>query len=67
MIAARVEQLGAGRVLRPQKVTAKRLVALAANLLDDPGYQASAARIGASLREAGGVARAAEAIESFVG
>lgn len=67
MIAARVEQLGAGRVLQPQKVTAKRLAALAAKLLDDPGYRDSAARIGASLREAGGVARAAEAIESFVG
>ena len=67
MIAARVEQLGAGRVLRSQKVTAGRLAALAARLLEEPGFRANAARIGASLREAGGVVRAAGAIEDFVG
>ena len=67
MIAARVEQLGAGLVLRPKRVTAERLATLADELLDEPGYRANAARIGASLRKAGGVVRAAQAIENFAG
>jgi len=66
LVAARVSEMGAGLVVRPQKVTVDGLRGLAGRLLDEPGFRVGAAEIGAALRAAGGVERGVEAIEGFM-
>jgi MGT family glycosyltransferase len=65
-ISARACELGAGLTLDPLRMEAGAIRASVAKILAGPGYAAAAARIGASLRAAGGHMRAADEIQSFV-
>lgn len=64
LVAARLAELGAGLVQR--KPSAARLRATADRLLEDSSYRQRAKTLGEDLRAAGGVGRAAEAIEALV-
>jgi MGT family glycosyltransferase len=64
LVASRVEELGAG--LRATEITPLTLRRSVARLLDEPGFRASASRLGRTLHEAGGAVRAADVILSFV-
>lgn len=59
--ARRIQQLGAGRCLRPGKVSPQRLQSMVESMLADPAYQTNAAALGESVR-AGGHQRAAQLI-----
>lgn len=61
MVAARVAELGAGRVLSGE-VTADQLRSQATRLLRDASFRQRADAVGASLRAAGGVSRAVDAV-----
>lgn len=63
--ARRIQQLGAGRCLRPGKVSPQRLQFMVEGMLADPSYQTSAARLGESVR-AGGHQRAARLIVDHI-
>jgi MGT family glycosyltransferase len=63
LVAARIAELGAGYLVQKQSVSTLR--AAANRLLNDDSYRRQAAALGASLKEAGGVQRAADAIASF--
>ena len=65
VVARRVAALGAGRALhgRPDAADIRRA---AAEVLDDARYRERANAIGATLRAAGGAARAADEIERFL-
>lgn len=65
-IGRRVEWCGAGRVVPFQKLEAGRLRRAIEQVLSDGRYKASAERVQASIREAGGVRRAADLIEGCV-
>lgn len=65
-VAKRVEALGAGLCLDRFTLTADTLRASVRRVRDEPGFRDRAAAVGASLRSAGGVRRAAEAIHAFV-
>jgi MGT family glycosyltransferase len=62
--AARLSELGAG-LQAPAGADAGTLRSLAARILGDRGFAQQARRLGDSLREAGGAARAAEAIAAL--
>lgn len=64
-IAARTAELGAGVVLEPE-MRPGAIRASVEQLLTSAGYAAAAARIGASLRAAGGPAKAAAEIQRFL-
>jgi MGT family glycosyltransferase len=64
-VARRVDQLGAGRMVRKEKVTAPLLRRLAAEIIANPQYAKVSAKIGASLQEAGGYERAIIEIEQL--
>ncbi|HZS01110.1 MAG TPA: nucleotide disphospho-sugar-binding domain-containing protein, partial [Chloroflexota bacterium] len=64
-IAQRVADLGAGQQLSSRGLTARRLRRAADQILAEPAYAAAAARIGETLRGAGGYQRAADEIEAF--
>lgn len=59
--ARRIQQLGAGRCLRPGRVTPMRLRNLSERILEEPSYRRQAALVGESVR-AGGHQRAAQLI-----
>jgi len=59
--ARRIQQLGAGRCLRPGKVSPQRLQSMVESMLANPAYQTGAAALGESVR-AGGHQRAAQLI-----
>jgi zeaxanthin glucosyltransferase len=63
-VAARVAHVGAGELLRLEKVTPERVRQLARLLLDTPAYRASAERVRESIRAAGGATRAADLVEA---
>lgn len=67
----RVAEMGAGLLLGSKapygRVTAAQLRAALDSVLTDPSYRENAARIGGSLKSAGGYARAADEIEAFIG
>ncbi|MGB7759352.1 MAG: macrolide family glycosyltransferase [Bryobacteraceae bacterium] len=65
-ISARVSELGAGLVLDPLRMDAGAIRDGVAKILSDASYAAAAARIGASLRAAGGHRRATGEIQSFI-
>ena len=65
-IAHRAAELGVGLVLEGGAVTARCLRESVERILDDPAYAAAAARVGESLRVAGGPARAAGEIAAFL-
>ncbi len=60
--SARIEELGAGLALLPQRATPEALREAAARLLGESGFRHNAAALGESLRRAGGCARAATLI-----
>jgi len=62
-VAARITELGAGYLVREPSVAALR--SAASLLLSDNSYRRQAAFLGASLKAAGGVQKAADAILSF--
>jgi MGT family glycosyltransferase len=66
-ISARASELGAALVLDPARMEAGAIRGSVAEILSGTGYSAAAARIGASLRAAGGHMRAADEIQDFVG
>jgi MGT family glycosyltransferase len=65
-IAARARELGAALVLHPLRMQGGAIRASVAKVLANSHYATEAARIGASLRAAGGHVRAASEIESFI-
>lgn len=64
-VARRIVQLGAGISLSPKRVTAPRIRRLAETILTDASYARASARIGESLRQAGGFLAAAEEVQRF--
>jgi len=64
LVAARIAELGAGQLI--QKPSVSILRASASRFLGDESYRRRAAALGDSLKAAGGVQRAADAITSFV-
>ncbi len=65
-VAARVLHAGAGLRLFPQLASRGGIGRALRQLLDDPRFAANAARVGASLAQAGGVERAADIVEAVV-
>jgi MGT family glycosyltransferase len=65
-ISARACELGAGLALDPNRMEAGDLRAGVAKVVSEGSYAAAAARIGASLRAAGGHMRAADEIQGFM-
>jgi MGT family glycosyltransferase len=63
--AQHTEKLGAGKVQKNLRITASRLRALAESVLSQPSYAQASKRLGESLHTAGGVSRAADAIEEL--
>lgn len=66
VVGRRVEQLGAGVVLRRKDVDRTSLLRSARDILADPGYKAAARQVGKGLQRAGGPERAADEIESML-
>jgi zeaxanthin glucosyltransferase len=66
-IAQRVEWCGAGRVVPFSRLGVDRVRAAVRDVLAEPRYRASAERVRESIRQAGGVTRAADLIEGFLG
>lgn len=64
--AMRVVELGAGLMLKPEQVSADTLRATVTRVLAEPGFRVEAARIGDTLRAAGGAARAADQVEALI-
>ncbi len=64
VLAARVDELGAGVRLRFDRTTADDLRHAITSVLIDPGYRTRAARLQHSLRIAGGARKAADLLES---
>ena len=65
LVAARVEELGAGLALRPPDIEPGRLRAMAERVLREPAFGAGARRIADSFHAAGGPRRAADEILSW--
>jgi MGT family glycosyltransferase len=65
IVATRVAEVGAGMVLDRTQATRERLIALTDRVLADPACREHSARIGATLRDAGGHRRAADTIQTF--
>lgn len=65
-VSRRVAQLGAGIVLNKKQVSVTALRESAAKLLADATYKTAAARIGATIRHAGGASKAAHEIEALL-
>ncbi len=63
-VAARVLHAGAGLRLFPQLASRAGIGRALRQLLDEPRFAANAARVGASLAQAGGVERAADIVET---
>lgn len=66
LIARRVQRLGAGKTLSRRHLSAALLRANAEELLTNPAFRQRSARLGATLRAAGGPTAAADAIVAFV-
>jgi MGT family glycosyltransferase len=64
--ALRVVELGAGLMLKKPSVTPQTLRSRATQLLEAAHFKAAAQHVGATLREAGGPAQAANAIEALL-
>jgi zeaxanthin glucosyltransferase len=65
-IAARVTRAGAGTTVSPRFLTRRRLARAIRTVIEDPAYARAAARLGAEIRAAGGVSRAANIVEKVV-
>ncbi|MEV0285927.1 MULTISPECIES: macrolide family glycosyltransferase [unclassified Kribbella] len=66
LVAARVEQLGAGLSLRSQDVAEDTVRDLARNLLDDPSFTTAASVLQGAQHEAGGYLRAVDELERYL-
>jgi MGT family glycosyltransferase len=66
-ISARAAELGAAVVLDQLRMEAGAIRGSVAKIISDASYADAAARVGASLRAAGGYMRAADEIQRFVG
>jgi MGT family glycosyltransferase len=66
VVAAQVVAAGAGVRVRFGRTDAARLGEALDTVLDDPGYRAAAARVGASFHAAGGAAAAATRLEQLL-
>ncbi|WP_433158536.1 macrolide family glycosyltransferase [Kribbella sp. CA-247076] len=66
LVAARIVELGAGLTLRTDEVAEATVHTSARQLLDDPQFQAAAAKLQAAQREAGGYVRAADELERYL-
>lgn len=66
LVARRVVQLGAGLMSDHSTVPAAALRAMVTHLLSEPSFKANAAKVGASLREAGGAPLAADELLALV-
>lgn len=66
LVAGRVKALGAGLMSNAPTVPAAELRASVDRLIAEPGFKQNAARIGQSLRDAGGTTRAADEILAMV-
>lgn len=64
-VALRVEQLGAGLMLRDSTPSAAILRETAQRILKTPSFKQNAARLGESFRSAGGYKRAADEVEAL--
>jgi len=67
IIAGQVVDAGAGVRLRFGKAKPERIAAAVTKVLGDPGYRSAAEKVGASFREAGGAATAADHLEALLG
>lgn len=67
IVGVRVDQLGAGVLLRPRAVTAESIRTSLRRVVAEPAFRSAAARIGDTFRAAGGVRRAADAIMTYTG
>ena len=65
IVGRRVEELGAGVFLGKEDVAADRLRTAVDHVLRDARFAARARALSASLKNAGGVSRAADAVQSF--
>lgn len=65
LVGRRVEELGAGLYLAKEEATAEKLRECVQRLLTESRFRQQAAQVGESLRAAGGVTRAADAILAF--
>ncbi len=65
-VADRIAELGAGQNLAGMEVTAGLLRERAEQIAADPSYAAASAKLGESLRAAGGAARAVDEVEAYV-
>ncbi len=63
--ARRVEEVGAGKILKESELEPDKLLQLARSLIETDSYCKSAQMIGDSLRSAGGYRRAVQEIEEF--
>jgi MGT family glycosyltransferase len=64
-VARRIEQLGAGKVLQRARVSASRLRQMAEEIIANPAYAQASARMGETLRQAGGYQCAVDEIQEF--
>lgn len=64
-VAGRIEQLGAGKRIRKQRVTAVRLRKLADEIVANPCYAQTSQKIGEALRDAGGYTYAVDEIQKL--
>ena len=65
-IARRVAELGAGRMMTKEQVGAESLRHAAEEILSRPGFAQAAAKVGETLRTAGGYQRAADEIQALL-
>jgi len=64
-IAKRIVELSVGKMLPPQKVTARNLCRVVEEVLSNPAYAQAVAKVGESLRAAGGCRTAVDEIQAF--
>jgi len=64
-IAKRIVELGVGKMLPPKKVTVRNLCRVVEEVLSNPTYAQAVARVGESLRTAGGYRMAVDEIQAF--
>ena len=65
IVAGQVVEKGAGLMMTPADVIGERIKELVEEIVDNPSFKDAALELGESFREAGGVVRAADAIDKF--
>ena len=63
-IGARIERCGAGLVIRPRRLTVRRLCEALDSVRTDPGFRRNAGSLAGDIAVAGGASRAADLIEA---